>query len=487
VSLINQMLKDLDKRTAERAVDGAMPTAVRSAGSRDHRCRLLWYAAALLLVAGGALWWVWPAGPTVQASRQEPASAVAPPTEPVSAMLAEKPVPDESDPVTIALQQIRLRETDDRLQLEAVFSRTPDYRLLRTGQGLRLVLELTEAHLTGFLPAPPKGSFLKRVHAESFDGGLRLVLDVQRPCRYEELALLPAAAGPGRILRFTVLPEPETPEKQVETAVPTQVAAVAPAPKQDTPATAEPPAPVAPAVAPGVAESVAPNAMTATDGGGGAMVRRPRPLSAHEQAERACQKARNALREKRWQDGEAALRAALAVEPGHIQARELLARLLLSRGRGAEAANLYAAGMQERGDYLPFRLNCARLLAEEEAWDRALAVLQQEPRPTPAAAPDLYALLAAVQQRRGAFDAAARAYRAALAVRPEQGVWWMGLGIALEGARQPDPARAAYRRALEHGRLSDTLQRYVRQRLAALAQAESPGQVAIQDAARGES
>jgi MSHA biogenesis protein MshN len=216
------------------------------------------------------------------------------------------------------------------------------------------------------------------------------------------------------------------------------------------------------------------------------MLRRPRPPSVHERAERAYREALGALRAQRWQDGEASLRTALALEPGHIRAREQLARLLRGRGRGAEAIDLYAAGMLENGDYLPFRLNRARLLAETEAWDKALAVLRQEPRPAPAAAPEMYALLAAVQQRRKDFNAAARAYRAALAVRPAESVWWMGLGIALEGAGRSGPARAAYRRALEQNRLSKSLRKYIRQRLASLTGVASPGSAPPKDVAEGE-
>jgi MSHA biogenesis protein MshN len=198
------------------------------------------------------------------------------------------------------------------------------------------------------------------------------------------------------------------------------------------------------------------------------MVRREVPPTAREQAEQRCQQGITLLRQGRQQEAEQALRTALSVDPGHLGARDLLLRVLGRQNRQAESRALLAEGVREVPQHLPYRLRYARLLVEEGALERAREQLTREPRPAVGEALDLYALLATVYQRRGEYQEAAQTYRALLAVRPEQAVWWMGLGIALEGTGGQNQAEQAYRQALLRGGLSDGLQTYIRQRLSAL-------------------
>jgi MSHA biogenesis protein MshN len=59
-------------------------------------------------------------------------------------------------------------------------------------------------------------------------------------------------------------------------------------------------------------------------------------------------------------------------------------------------------------------------------------------------------------------------YQVALAARPQEGRWWVGLGISLETQQDGGAARDAYRRALDTGRLTSSLARYAEDRLRAL-------------------
>lgn len=77
-------------------------------------------------------------------------------------------------------------------------------------------------------------------------------------------------------------------------------------------------------------------------------------------------------------------------------------------------------------------------------------------------------MLATVCQRLGRYDEAVQTYRQLLAVKPGKATWWLGLGIALEGALLKDQARQAYGQALARGGLSSGVQTYIRQRLRAL-------------------
>jgi MSHA biogenesis protein MshN len=192
---------------------------------------------------------------------------------------------------------------------------------------------------------------------------------------------------------------------------------------------------------------------------------RPTP---REQADNLFRDGLAALQQRRPQEAEKALNAALAIEPAHVGARDFLLRVLVDQHRPVEVRDLLAEGIRQVPQHLPWRIHFSRLLVEEGALDQARRELTREPCPAVSEAPDLYAMLATVHQRLGDHVEAARTYRQLLAVRPGQAVWWMGLGIALEGDASYNQAEQAYRQALSRGGLSEGLRAYVRQRLAVL-------------------
>lgn len=54
----------------------------------------------------------------------------------------------------------------------------------------------------------------------------------------------------------------------------------------------------------------------------------------------------------------------------------------------------------------------------------------------------------------------------ALERQPEQGTWWMGLGLAMAAQGKSAEAHAAYRRSLTAGNLPENLEEFVRAKLA---------------------
>jgi MSHA biogenesis protein MshN len=77
-------------------------------------------------------------------------------------------------------------------------------------------------------------------------------------------------------------------------------------------------------------------------------------------------------------------------------------------------------------------------------------------------------LLAALYQRQGNHQAAARIYRQLLELRPGFGNWQVGLGVSLEALGDAAGARQAYQAALQARGLPSRLAHYARTRLAAL-------------------
>jgi hypothetical protein len=78
------------------------------------------------------------------------------------------------------------------------------------------------------------------------------------------------------------------------------------------------------------------------------------------------------------------------------------------------------------------------------------------------------ALRAAALQRLGRHGEAAEAYAELTLRDPAEPGHWVGLGISLEGGQRREPARIAYRRALQSDRLAPSLRAFAQDRINAL-------------------
>ncbi len=237
---------------------------------------------------------------------------------------------------------------------------------------------------------------------------------------------------------------------------------------------AAPPAAAAPAVRPPAPRRVAPPvravpapARSDPPSEAGALRKRALPQSPEQRAEASYRLGLAALRAGQIEHGLSLLRDALERWPGHGQAREVLAARLMRAGDLDGALALLEAGARVAPQHAGFAKLRARILVEGERLDEALVVLAAAP-PDPAADPEYHALRAATLQRAGRHGEAARAYRAALAARPRAGVWWMGLGISLEAAGADVDALEAFTRALDSGALAGDVRRFVESRIRAL-------------------
>lgn len=259
------------------------------------------------------------------------------------------------------------------------------------------------------------------------------------------------------------------------------LASSAPAPVVTPPATAtatatpspKPPAPAKPAaVRPPATKPVAaktkPTKAEAVPNAAAQFERTERPYSPEELAENAYREAAQLRAQGNPAEAERRLKALLASNPKQVKARELLASIQLDSGRWAEAQDTLEQGVAQVPEYLAFRFQLARLYLEHGSDEQALALLESARREG-RTDPELYGFLAALYQRAGRHADAVKTYQEALALRPVEGKWWLGLGISLEGTKNVSAARDAYRRALESGRLTASLSRYAEDRLRALA------------------
>jgi MSHA biogenesis protein MshN len=81
---------------------------------------------------------------------------------------------------------------------------------------------------------------------------------------------------------------------------------------------------------------------------------------------------------------------------------------------------------------------------------------------------DYQAFIAALKQRAGRHKEAVNHYVAALKKAPNKGIWWMGMGISLQGDSRTVEARDAYIKAKMSGELPSELVAFVDQRIAQL-------------------
>ena len=245
-----------------------------------------------------------------------------------------------------------------------------------------------------------------------------------------------------------------TPPAPAAVKAPAPVAKPKPVKKVESPAA--PPKPVATA------------AVESETGSGPARIEKTaRPYSPEELAENAYQEAARLRTQGDAAGAERQLKTLLATEPKHVKARELLSGMQLENGRLLEAQATLEQGVAQLPAHLGFRYLLARLYLERGELVLAVNVLEAARRPG-LNDPELPAFLAAVYQRAARHADAVKSYQEALTSRPQEGRWWVGLGISLETQKDSDAARSAYRNALDTGRLTSSLARYAEDRLKAL-------------------
>jgi len=190
-----------------------------------------------------------------------------------------------------------------------------------------------------------------------------------------------------------------------------------------------------------------------------------KPLTPEQRAESEYRLAATALQQKRSGEAESRLRAALIAQATHLKARELLAGLLLQGGRWRDAQAQLEKGVDLHPLHYPFAQLLARVYVDHGQEKKALELLEKT-RTAGSGDADYLAFLATLEQRAGRQDDAARNFRQALALRPQEGRWWLGLAISLEAAGKWRESAEAYERAATSGNLDRKLQQYSQQRLA---------------------
>ncbi|MBC3882120.1 tetratricopeptide repeat protein [Undibacterium sp. LX40W] len=159
------------------------------------------------------------------------------------------------------------------------------------------------------------------------------------------------------------------------------------------------------------------------------------------------------------------LEQALKLDSNHAPARQLMISLLLETKRYDDAIRELRAGLANDSHQINFAMILARLLVERAKVNEAVEILQKA-APFAQDRPDYLAFLAALQQKLGRHKEAIQSYRLALNKHAQNAVWWMGMGISLQADGANAEALEAYRQAKTQPGLGADLLAFVDQKIA---------------------
>lgn len=160
----------------------------------------------------------------------------------------------------------------------------------------------------------------------------------------------------------------------------------------------------------------------------------------------------------------AAFQRALERDPGFAKARQALLATLVGGRQWAEARQVAEAGLALDPAQSGWAVILARLQFEQGEADAAIGTLERHAAHAGGDA-DYQGLFAYLLQRQQRPAEAAERFRAGLALRPGEGRWWFGLGLALENSGKPAEAKEAYARAKEIGSLPADMAAVIEQKL----------------------
>lgn len=191
-------------------------------------------------------------------------------------------------------------------------------------------------------------------------------------------------------------------------------------------------------------------------------------VTAQQRVENEYRRALAQLQDGRVSDAMLALQQTLQLDPRHQGARETLVRLLLEAQRPDEAARQLQLSLALDPKQPAQAMMLARLQLDKTNGGAAALDTLMRSLPYAADSGEYHAFLAGVLQREQRYREASEHYQQALQTAPDNSVWWMGLGIALQADNHPAQARQAYERAKGLQTLSPQLQAFVERKLVQL-------------------
>lgn len=430
MSLINQMLQDLETRHASGAERGVLPNQVRVL-PRTKKSGTPWWllgsAAAVALLA--ALAWQLNNQPVFVPPA--PVARIAPPAPPPA--LAETPPPSPALRFTLDLEHVPAADTGKPAG--------------QPGAGPTVTMaELEASPQPQTKPSKAADKAPKMAPAAKPSVAAASVIAAEPAAPVKPVAPV-RKAEPAKVAPTAVeVARPDSPAPSAFTA-----ATVATASAKPATSAAKPVESAAKKNAPAILASVQ-------------IDKRSHQLTPHQLAENEYRNAANLLNQDRRAEAQEGFRVALKHDPGHTGARQGLFGLLLEAKKNGEAEQVLRDGLDLSLSQPGFAMALARLQVDRGDTVGAIETMQRS-APAALGSPDYLAFHAALLQRQSRHQEAVDNYLAALRLAPGSGVWLMGLGISLQALNRNREAQDAFLRAKATNTLNPELQAFVEQRL----------------------
>ncbi len=207
-----------------------------------------------------------------------------------------------------------------------------------------------------------------------------------------------------------------------------------------------------------------PSAKSSATAPAGGIDKRLRELTPRQRAEAEYSRGATALQQGRLPEASSAFEAALQIDPTYHAARQALAGVLMDARLPNDAMLVLQEGLQIAPAQFGFAMMAARLHVERGELDAAVQTLARSAEYAGNSA-DYAGFYAGLLQRQKKHAEAVEYFDRALRLRPNSGVWLLGMGMSLEALGRNAEAQEAFRRAKTSGNLTQELQNFVDQRL----------------------
>lgn len=192
-------------------------------------------------------------------------------------------------------------------------------------------------------------------------------------------------------------------------------------------------------------------------------------LSPEEQDVRAVQKALQFIAENKTTEAYAALEQEIIDNRYAHQTRETYAKLLLNEGNLLGAFELIEAGLDLSPNHRGFKKVKARLLISQGKLNDAVNLLLSRAPPVDTDL-EYHEILATAQLASRDYEGALISYSGLVRQDQSQGRWWYGFAASQDSLGNLNAARQGYSRAVSLSNLSANLRRRSQERLAVLSQ-----------------
>ena len=469
MSLINDVLKDLDDRRAggesfqqSHAGGTIAPVRERSSQLNWHRLLLLLIVLVGVLALAVFLYQLYGSYQqrltTAEAQNQEAMVLLHPA---VKAQITP-PTATQVAPEQAQISAVFVTQLEQGARIEVQLTQKVEHQVSALSQ-TELMIKLPNTELTTLLPSVAEHPLVDSLDVASAQRGLILKVTLAKAANFQTYLL---ARGQYYALVLDLFAVPEMANLSSPVVATESSSKV---PTDSEPAATEP------------KDNVRPKAQALADEGGSFSEVDPVQISGKtqqfskttsipslaERDRRASQNALNQMRSGQAQMAVTELQQFITENPTAQQARETLAVWALSQAKLELAENVLSEGMQispQHGAYIKLQ---ARLLSAREQQAEALALLNRNLAQNNQDQ-EYLALLASLFQQQGQHARAIEVYQVLLKKDAEQAQWWVGSAISLEALELKQDALRAYVQARRIPGIDARLKKYAESRIQVL-------------------